>query len=118
MQAIDKHLIEQLKDLIGGDQKALDELIETFLLEGSGIITDMYSALSSRDIELLRRSAHSLKSSAQDFGAREVSTMSATIETFCRMQWPEDAQSLVDAVARDFAIASLELQNLIETSRA
>ena len=58
---IDIALIDQLKELIGGDKAALLELIETFIEEGADIVAQCHQATDNSDLELLRRSAHSLK---------------------------------------------------------
>ncbi len=109
MTAIDVRLLDQLKELIGGDQESLNELVETFLEEGDGIVAAMKSSLVNKDLELLRRSAHSLKSSAQDFGALELSRFSATLESHCRNEWPEAPESQVLAIEMSFGAASTEL---------
>lgn len=102
MDNIDTRALEQLQELIGGDKETLHELIETFLEEGTDIVSDMQTSVSGNDLELLRRSAHSLKSSAQDFGAVKLSSLCASLESRCRVEWPEAAKEQVSQVAESF----------------
>lgn len=114
MSSIDPRLLEQLKELIGGDQEALNELIGTFQMEGGEIVVDMQKALPSQDIDLLRRSAHSLKSSAQDFGASELSSACASLEAHCKTGWPEGAMEQVSMIAERFEDARVDLQSYLD----
>ena len=112
---IDEKLLEQLSELIGGDKAALNELIETFLEEGADIVAEMKSALNDKNIDVLRRGAHSLKSSAQDFGAINLSELSATLESQCKNGWPESAALQTDGIADSFASSASELQQYLNS---
>ena len=114
MNHLDTRALDQLQELIGGDRDALLELIETFLEEGDEIVLDMRSSVSTRDIDLLRRSAHSLKSSAQDFGSVRLSQLCASLESRCRAEWPEEAEEQVRMVAESFENARDALQSYLD----
>lgn len=109
MAVLDERLLEQLSTLIGGDQSTLHELIETFLEEGQEIVSEMQLALTEKQIDVLRRGAHSLKSSAQDFGAVELSELNATLESQCKNGWPDNAEQQTKEIASKFSEASAEL---------
>ena len=113
-QTIDIALIEQLQDLIGGDRTALLELIQMFIVEGGDIISQSRAAVKNTDRELLRRSAHSLKSSAQDFGASQLSRLCATLEAACKNVWPEDAVMQTQLIDEEFQRVANELQEYVE----
>lgn len=113
MDNIDIRALEQLQELIGGDKDTLHELIETFLEEGAEIVGDMRNSVSGSDIDLLRRSAHSLKSSAQDFGAVKLSQQCASLESRCRIEWPEEAEEHISTIAESFSSARDSLQSYL-----
>lgn len=115
MKVIDTRLLDQLKELIGGSQESLNELVETFLIEGDEIIADMNASVSSQDLDLLRRSAHSLKSSAQDFGALELSRLSASLESQCRAQWPDDDIEQIQRINNSFQSAASALREFLSS---
>ena len=74
---------------------------------------DMRSSLSGNDLDLLRRSAHSLKSSAQDFGAVKLSQQCASLESRCRIEWPEEAEEHVSTIAESFDSAQDSLRSYL-----
>ena len=113
MDTIDTRALDQLQELIGGDKDTLHELIETFLEEGNDIVADMRTSVSDNDLDLLRRSAHSLKSSAQDFGAVKLSSVCASLESRCRVEWPEEAEDQVNTVATTFESARDSLRSYL-----
>jgi HPt (histidine-containing phosphotransfer) domain-containing protein len=113
VEVIDTRALEQLQELIGGDRDELVELVQTFLVEGDDIVADMSSALEVTDADLLRRSAHSLKASAQDFGAPKLSTLSATLESACKSGIPDGAVEQVSEIANQYAAVRDELQTYI-----
>ena len=113
---IDIGLIDQLRELIGGDRAALLELIETFIEEGADIVVQCHDASDNADLELLRRSAHSLKSSAQDFGASELSTYCATLEVACKQSWPDDAVEQVQVIEKEYQRAATELRHYLDNA--
>ncbi len=116
MSVIDTRSLDQLSTLIGGDQATLHELIETFLEEGAAIVSDMKSSLNDNNIDLLRRGAHSLKSSAQDFGASSLSELNATLEVQCKNEWPNNAAALVEEISSAFSLSAAELRQYIKSN--
>ena len=113
MKVIDTRHLDQLQELIGGSQESLNELVETFLIEGDEIIADMNESVSNQDLDLLRRSAHSFKSSAQDFGALELSTLSASLESHCQAQWPDDDIEQIKRISESFQSAATVLREFL-----
>lgn len=114
MDAIDVGALTQLKELIGGDSDDLLGLIESFMVEGGEIVDDMHTAMSDGDVVLLNRSAHSLKSSAQDFGATRLSAQCAALEAACSSGMPEGAAQQVADIKSSFTSARDALQNYID----
>lgn len=82
MSKIDLNTFNTLKDTTGEDFIA--ELVDTFLGEAPGLISQMRSALDSQDADTFRRAAHSMKSNAATFGAMELSTLAKELEGFGR----------------------------------
>ena len=110
IDTIDPAALEQLAELIGGDRAALRELVETYLEEGAEIVAELRASVPATDLEVLRRGAHSMKSSAQDFGAGELATLAATLESRARTDWPPSAPGDVERLAAAFAAARLDLE--------
>ncbi len=117
MSVIDERLLDQLKELIGGDLFSLFELIETFIEEGRDMILEMNASLVSNDLESLRRCAHSMKSSSQDFGAADLSELNATLESQCKNSWPTTASKQVSVISDKFDEASKALSEYISQQK-
>lgn len=116
MSEIDEKLLEKLLELIGGDKDTLNSLIQTFLEEGADIVSDMKNALQEKNIDVLRRGAHSLKSSAQDFGAISLSELNATLESQCKSGWPDSASEQTQAISDSFDESASELRLYVDNN--
>jgi len=117
MTVLDSRLLEQLLELVGGDKVSFHELIETFIEEGAEIVSSMKASLADQDLDVLRRGAHSLKSSAQDFGAINLSTLNAALESKCKNDWPDSAQSEIEEISNVFNEVREELTLYISNNK-
>ena len=77
---IAREALHRLFDVIGENPDSLAELIESFLEEAPLLLVQMQGAADSRDRVVLGRAAHTLKSSARDFGADQLSSLCETLE--------------------------------------
>ena len=82
MSVIDKTTFEELKSLSGVD--FINELIDAFLDDAPNMIQAMRSALETKDADMFRRNAHSLKSNANTFGATELGELAKELELMAR----------------------------------
>ena len=78
MPGIDKATFEELKEISGVD--FINELIDAFLEDAPNMIQTMQTALETKDVDLFRRNAHSLKSNALTFGATELGALARELE--------------------------------------
>lgn len=72
------------RSITGGDEQLLDEIVELFPSESAAHLEAIRSALEGGDAEALERSAHTLKSGAKMFGARELVALAAELEALGR----------------------------------
>jgi HPt (histidine-containing phosphotransfer) domain-containing protein len=75
---IDLATYDELKDTAGAEFVA--ELVDTFLVEAPLLIDALRRAYDKRDADVFRRSAHSLKSNSNTFGARTLGTLAKELE--------------------------------------
>jgi len=71
---------QKAMSIADGDRELLGELIDSFETYFPGIMQDIMRALAAYDGELLRAKAHSIKGSAANLGATELSHLAAEIE--------------------------------------
>jgi CheY-like chemotaxis protein len=76
----DSAAMAHLHALVGGDRGALSELITSYLNDTLKLLRDLRQALETNRPDLLRRAAHSLKSSSRDFGALGLSALGRQLE--------------------------------------
>jgi HPt (histidine-containing phosphotransfer) domain-containing protein len=75
---IDRPTFENLQATAGAD--FVQELVETFLSEAPRMLDELRSALAAGDAERFRRTAHSLKSNSNTFGALKLGSMAKGLE--------------------------------------
>ncbi|MBM7070274.1 response regulator [Actibacterium sp. 188UL27-1] len=82
--ALDGAALDQLLEVVGGDQASLQQLIDSYLDETPPLIKSLREASKTQDLAAVRRAAHTLKSSSRDFGLHDLSTLAAQIESAAR----------------------------------
>jgi len=78
---LDKETLISLKNAMEDD---FDELISVFFESSRQLISDLWKALNDQQFTLLKRHAHSLKSSSANLGALNLSSMAESIELQCK----------------------------------
>ncbi len=77
---IDKEVLDNLLEAVGGDGEFLTELLDTYFDDTPQQFLAMHSALSDDNSEDFRRAAHSLKSNSANFGALGLSEKAKQLE--------------------------------------
>ena len=111
---IDETALDVLLDVIGGDRRALGELIQSFLDETPRLLYDLNEGAKARDWELVRRSAHTMKSSARDFGATELASVSIELEEMALSGNLVGVDNLVRKAESEYAKAQRGLKNTVK----
>jgi CheY-like chemotaxis protein/HPt (histidine-containing phosphotransfer) domain-containing protein len=86
-----------------GDPRFVRELISTFLNDAPALVGTLRSSLEQRDLEELRRAAHTLKSNGRTFGATTLATLSEELERSAQTGALGDAAELVSRTEREYA---------------
>jgi CheY-like chemotaxis protein len=84
------------------DDEAFGRLVTSFLDNGATLLTQLAAAAGSNDIDVLRRSSHTLKSNATSFGATELAGLCAELESQTREGTVVDADQQVQAITVAF----------------
>jgi histidine phosphotransfer protein HptB len=82
MSVIDITTFNELIQMSGED--FINELIDAFLDDGPDMLGNMHTALGANDVESFRRNAHSLKSNANTFGAKQLAELAKELEFMAR----------------------------------
>lgn len=76
---LNRAALDKLRSLVGNDDD-FAELVASFLEEAPQLMKSLVASSAAGDLATLRRSAHSLKSNARDFGADELAEVCSRIE--------------------------------------
>lgn len=108
---IDFSVIDELKD-VGGDE-FVAELVTMFLEQSEDIMKDIKTFSQSKDAVSLSKSAHKLKGSCLNLGAKDMGTMCQTIEHQSRENNLTDIDSNLEQLNDLYIQTSTELKKLL-----
>jgi len=75
---IDRATFDDLRQTAGAD--FVTELVDTFLVEAPRMLDELRGALAAKEADRFRRTAHSLKSNSNTFGALALGAMARELE--------------------------------------
>jgi len=108
---IDRATFDELKETAGADFAL--ELVDTFLVEAPRMLDELRRSLAAREADKFRRTAHSLKSNSNTFGALPLGAMARELE-LSGMDPAKANDAKLDALAAEYskvAAALAELKN-------
>ena len=106
---LDRAVLDGLLEMVGGDPNFLAEMIDTFLEEAPGLISDMQTAAAAADVDALRRAAHTLKSNSLTFGAVRLGELRREIEERAAHSQIGDIGELIDLVEQEYPAVAAAL---------
>jgi HPt (histidine-containing phosphotransfer) domain-containing protein len=102
-----------LLDRVEGDTELLREIVELFLADCPRMLADVQAAIGAGDPVALRRSAHTLKGAAANFGATAVVALSLTLETIGKSSDVSDAGAVGERLEAALTALQAELHALL-----
>lgn len=94
METIDEPTLRKfLEEICGGEMEILEDLANECAKDAENLIRDIRNAHLSKDPELLKRSAHSLKSTSATFGGHHLSKKAQHLEEIATDQAKIDAHA-------------------------
>ncbi len=107
---LDPAALDELIETVGGDREFLAELIETYLGDSPGLFDELRTGLADRDAAVVRRAAHTLKSTSASFGATRLAGICRGIETAATAGELADLGPQVETAETEFEAVSAALQ--------
>lgn len=107
---IDRATFKALKQTTGAE--FVQELVDTFLQEAPAMLSELRRALEAKDAEKFRRTAHSLKSNSNTFGALTLGSMARQLELGGMAKVTESGGQPLDALAQEYARVAAALTEL------
>jgi len=96
---IDPVAFANLVEMTGGDYAFIDDLVDTYLEEGDGLVDELRVAGFNGIVADLVRPAHTLKSSSQNIGATGLADSCRGLEEAARGGSVPDARERVTEIA-------------------
>ncbi len=110
---IDLNVIDSLRELGGGDDEFLNDLIRTFLDETPVILERLHAALANDDAGGIRLNAHSLKGSSAEFGASWLAELCRQLELAGKNGDLDTAPDLLGEIEDEYARVQSALMRLL-----
>ncbi|MFZ5671815.1 MAG: Hpt domain-containing protein [Pseudomonadota bacterium] len=98
--SISPQALQHMKDLIGGDETVLAEILQSFIDEAEPLAEAALAAARDGRLDLLGRAAHTIKSSAREFGDAQLAELCAAIEFGSKQGALVDALESSQMIAR------------------
>lgn len=112
--AIEDDALQQFKDMESETgESVLAGLIELFLENSPSVIKNARTACETKDQELLQRSAHTLKGSCANFGAKRMYAACINLEETAKKGDLTECVKLLDEVEEEFGKVRIALQNIV-----
>ena len=108
--AIDRATFEALEQTTGAE--FVLELIDTFLQEAPSMLNDLRDALAAKDADKFRRTAHSVKSNSNTFGALALGAMARDLELGGMSKVVESGGQPLDALNQEYSRVAAALTEL------
>ena len=108
--AIDRATFDALKQTAGAD--FVLELVDTFLQEAPSMLDELRRALAAQDADKFRRTAHSLKSNSNTFGALTLGALARELELGGLSKANENRGQPLDALAEEYSRVAATLTEL------
>jgi HPt (histidine-containing phosphotransfer) domain-containing protein len=99
-----------LKEMTGAE--FINELIDAFFAETPRLMADMRQAFANNDAELFRRSAHSLNSNGNTFGALQFGALAKELEYLGRDQQLASVGNKLKTLTAEYAKVESALRGL------
>lgn len=110
LSTIDQPTFASLKESMGDD--FIDELLQTYFEETQQLLSSLQQALEAQDYPGFARSAHSIKSTSNSFGALEYGLLARELEMMGKAQNLDGAKSKVEILTTEYLHVRQALEEL------
>ena len=110
--------LDRLARLVGDRPEDLEQLIESFLESAPGLLEDLRRGVEAGDPARVRLAAHTMKSSAKDFGAERLAEMCGELESLGQAGLLRDALGKVARTEAEYRQVQNTLRREMVARRA
>lgn len=107
------HILDEYRDLLGDEfAPFFKELLDSYFETTPQLLQNMRDAVAKEDMELLTRSAHSLKSNSRTFGADDFADLAMELEEYGTAGNMEKIDQKLDELLKAYPGVIEELKQL------
>jgi HPt (histidine-containing phosphotransfer) domain-containing protein len=108
--AIDRSVLVQTLESVGGDREFLDQVLATYRQDAPDLIAALQAAQAPVDADALRRAAHSLKSTSASVGAIRLAAACKELEVLAKDGDLTQAAARITRIEAEYAAVEAALQ--------
>lgn len=99
---------------MGGDREIYKEVLAVFLLDTPQLLDDLTLAYKDKNLALLKRLSHSVKSSSRTIGGLSMGDAASRLEKELQKNTPENIQAHIQQLKTEFMLLTetLKRENL------
>jgi len=112
--AIDKAVLQELKEMAGDEPEMVVEIINCYLEETPILLDEITQAIEQKQPELLQKSAHTMKSSSASVGATKLSELCKELEFIGRRETTEEADGILSQAKAEYERVETALRDELQ----
>lgn len=112
--SLDETALTTLLEVVGNEPSSVVELIDILLSDSDKYLESIRTGIEQDDTALVRRAAHTLKSSARDFGDTDFYPVAKSVEELARDGHSKDVKNSITEFENRYADFKLKLGQLRE----
>jgi len=116
MSPIDTQVLKSLLDMLGDDEKVLEEIINCYLVESPKIVAAIQTSVTNQDANTLHKTAHKLKSSSASLGAMDLYQLCLQLESKGKSGNLEGVLELVSRLIDEYKQVEIALKKIAKVS--
>ncbi|AFY66132.1 response regulator [Geitlerinema sp. PCC 7407] len=106
--------LQSLRDMLGGDEAALAELLRYYLTDAPKMVQEIQAAIAESQARQLQEAAHRLKSSSASLGATALAQLCRTLETQGKDNCLQASAPVAEALVQEFERVIAALHEEVE----
>ncbi|MBD2663730.1 multi-sensor hybrid histidine kinase [Richelia sinica FACHB-800] len=111
---IDSLVLQSLREMLGGDEKALGEIINYYLLDAPQLIQNLTSFVQEKDYQNIWQTAHKFKSSSASLGAKNLAKICLQLEHQGHSSHLENSDQLLEQLQQEYQQVEIALRNCMQ----
>lgn len=107
--------LDGLIEMLGDDPETLLDIVHSFLDDAPNLMQAIDDGVETRNLEVVERNAHTIKSSSRLFGAEQFAIQCQNLEDSAKNEQWDEIQAIAPQLQKSYLIIAQELTQKIKT---